>query len=52
MRDGYSVYNLSERVTPYVCPQIVQMYKEDELLANDIPTVDFTDDVKALIMFR
>ncbi|MBP9779643.1 S-layer homology domain-containing protein, partial [Candidatus Gracilibacteria bacterium] len=52
VRDGYSVYNLSERVTPYVCPQIVQMYKEDELLANDIPTVDFTDDVKALIMFR
>ncbi len=51
-RDGYPVYNLSQRVTTYICPQIVQMYKEDDLKANDIPVIEFTDDIKAILMFR
>ncbi len=52
IRDGYPIYNLTDRVTTYVCPQIVQMFKESELKASDIPANGFTDDVKSLIMFR
>ncbi len=52
LRDGYPVYNLSERVTTYICPQIVQMYNEKAIKAQDIPQIDFTDDIKAIIMFR
>lgn len=28
------------------------MYDQSEVQAKDIPEIDFTDDVKALIMFR
>jgi hypothetical protein len=52
IREGHSVYNLTDRVTTYVCPQIVQVFKEDQLRANDIPAEGFTDDIKSLLMFR
>ncbi len=52
LREGYQVYTLSERVTDYVCPQLVQVYSLGDLKTQDIPSGDFTDDIKALIMFR
>ena len=52
LRDGYPVYNLTNRSTTYVCPQIVQMYSASGILAKDIPSSEFSDDIKALIMFR
>ena len=46
------MYTLTDRVTDYVCPQIVKVYSENQLMAQDIPGTEFTDDVKSLIMFR
>jgi hypothetical protein len=45
------IYDLTRRVTEFVCPQVVQVYAENQLLAKDIPS-DFSDDVKAVMMFR
>jgi hypothetical protein len=45
------IYDLTRRVTEFVCPQIVQVYAQNQLLAKDIPS-DFSDDVKAVMMFR
>ena len=45
------IYDLTTRVTEFVCPQLVQVYSENQLLATDIPS-EFSDDVKAVMMFR
>ncbi len=52
LSDGTKVFDLKERVTNYVCPQVVQMFTLSEIEATDIPRNNFTDDVKSLIMFR
>ena len=52
LSDGTKVFDLKERVTDYVCPQVVQMFTLAEVEAKDIPRNYFVDDVKSLIMFR
>lgn len=51
-QDGLQIYNLKERITDYVCPQIVQVFKENKIETKDIPKGEFSDDTKALVMFR
>jgi S-layer homology domain len=46
------VYTIANPVTTYVCPQIVQAYTQRELVAIDIPATEFSDDIRAMIMFR
>jgi hypothetical protein len=46
------VFNLTNRSTEYICPKLVQVYDEKSLITLDIPTTEFTDDIKAVIMFR
>jgi hypothetical protein len=47
-----SIYELKDRVTSYVCPKIVLVYKEKQLTPSDIPSSEFADDIKSLLMFR
>ena len=46
------IFNLENRVTDYICPQLVQVYNQSELTAIDIPSTEFLDDIKSVIMFR
>ena len=49
---GQKVYNLSNRITDYICPAIVQAYPYNELVVQDISNSPFQDDIAALMMFR
>lgn len=49
---GQKIYNLSGRITDYICPAIVQAYPYDELVVQDISNSSFQDDISALMMFR
>ena len=49
---GQKIYNLSNRVTDYICPAIVQAYPYNELVVQDISNSSFQDDISALMMFR
>jgi len=49
---GQKIYNLSGRITDYICPAIVQAYPYNELVVQDISNSSFQDDISALMMFR
>ena len=49
---GQKVYNLSNRITDYICPAIVQAYPYNKLVVQDISNSPFQDDIAALMMFR
>ena len=49
---GQKIYNLSGRITDYICPAIVQAYPYNELVVQDISNSPFQDDIAALMMFR
>lgn len=67
-KTGEKIYTLKSPLTDYICPQIVQVYSEDEIKAQDIPGLTqtdsqtqissqtssslFSDDIKSVIMFR
>ena len=46
------MYTIENRITDYICPKIVQVYGEDQLLAKDLGSSVFTDDMKSIIMYR
>jgi hypothetical protein len=50
--DGKEIFTLKDRLTDYICPQIVKVYNKSEILSTDIPKFGYTDDINALIMFR
>jgi len=52
-QNNQNIYTIENRVTDYICPQIVQVFSENDILARDIQTATvFTDDLKSMIMFR
>jgi large repetitive protein len=51
-KNNQSIFEVKNRVTDYICPKIVKVYNLDEILATDIPSAVFTDDVSSVLMFR
>jgi S-layer homology domain len=51
-KNNQSIFELKNRVTDYICPKIVKVYDERDILASDVPSTQFTEDVKSVIMFR
>ena len=50
---GQKVFNLENRITDFICPQVVQAYDYSDLVVRDNPTSGvFHDDIAALMMFR
>lgn len=49
---GQKTYTVNNRVTTMVCPTVVQPYSEAQVLATDVATSPFINDIKAMIMFR
>ena len=47
-----NVYTIENRITDYICPKIVQVYGEDQLLAKDLGSSVFSDDMKSVLMYR
>ena len=46
------MYTIENRITDYICPKIVQVYGEDQLLAKDLGSSVFSDDMKSVLMYR
>lgn len=50
--EGYKIYTLGNRITDYICPQIVQVYEDTEVNIWDFQTEGASDSVKSTVMFR
>jgi subtilisin-like proprotein convertase family protein len=48
----FPIYEIKNRITDYICPRIVKMYDVDSVLAGDIPTNKFSEDIQSVVMFR
>ncbi len=49
--NGQVIYKLNNRITPYICEEIVQVEKPEDLIYTDADN-EFRDDIYALGMFR
>ncbi len=47
-----TIYTLPTTLTDYICPKIVQVYTGSQIQSTDIPENEFSDDIRAMIMFR
>jgi hypothetical protein len=43
---------LKNPLTDYICPKVVKVYDLESIIAKDIPTGNFTEDIYSLLMFR
>lgn len=45
-KNDQAIFEVQDRVTDYICPKIVKVYNENDILASDISSIQFSEDVK------